>query len=78
MSRDSDGAHEILKWRPVCSHTFQIARFFSRLIGDRTTIYSRFVKKCSPGLCRVSTVQFMAAVHVEEPKETAFSRCPWH
>ena len=67
MSRDFDGAHEILKRRPVCSHIFQIARFFSRFIEDRTTIHSKFVKKCSPELCRVSTVHFMTAVHVEEP-----------
>ena len=77
MSRDFDGAHEIVKWRPVCSHIFQIARFFSRFIEDRTTIHSKFVKKCIPELCRVSTVQFMTAVHVEEPKESEFSRCPW-
>ena len=77
MSRDFDGAHEILKWRPVCSHIFQIARFFSSFIEDRTTTCSKFVKKCSPELCRVSTVWFMTAVHVEEPKESAFSRCPW-
>ena len=69
MSRDFDGAHEILKWRTVASHSFQIARFFSRLIEDRTTIYSKFLKKCSPELCRVSTAQFMTAVHVEEPTE---------
>ena len=25
----------------------------------------------------MSTVQFMTEVHVEEPKESAFSRCPW-
>ena len=36
-----------------------------------------FSKKCSPKLCRVSTAQFMNVVHVEEPKESAFSRCPW-
>ena len=77
MSRDFDGSHEMLKWRPVCSHIFQIARFFSRFIEDRTTIYSKFVKKCIPELCRASTVQFMTAVHVEEPKESEFSRCPW-
>ena len=77
MSRDFDGAHEILKWRPACSDIFQIARFFFRLIDHRTTIHSNFVKKCSPELCRVSTVQFMTAVHVEEQKESAFSRCPW-
>ena len=76
MSRDFDGAHEILKWRPVCSDIFQIARFFFRFIEHRT-IHSNFVKKCSPELYWVSTVQFMTVVHVEEPKESAFSRCPW-
>ena len=65
MSRDFDDAHEILKWRTVASHIFQIARFFSRFIGDRTTIYPKFLKKCSPELCWVSTAQFMTAVHVE-------------
>jgi len=53
MSRDFDGANDILKWRTVSSHIFQIARFLSRFIEDRTTIYSKFLKKCSPELCRV-------------------------
>ena len=74
MSRDFDGAHEILKWRTVCSHIFQITCFFSRFIEDRTTIYWKFLKKCSPEFCRVSTAQFMTAVQIEEPKE--FSWCP--
>ena len=65
MSRDFDGAHEILKWRTVASHIFQIARFFSRFIGDRTTMYPKFLKKSSPELCWVSTAQFMTAVHEE-------------
>ena len=73
MSRDFDGAHEILKWRAVSSHILQIARFFSRFIEDRTTIYSKFVKKWSLELCRMSTAQFMTAVLVKEPKESAFS-----
>ena len=68
MSRDFDGANDILKWRTVSSHIFQIARFFSRFIEDRTIIYSKFLKKRSPELCWVSTAQFMTAVHVEEPK----------
>ena len=63
MSRDSDGAHEILKWRTVSGHILQIAGFFSRFIEDRTTIYPKFFNKCSPELCRVSTAQFMTAVH---------------
>ena len=25
----------------------------------------------------MSTAQIMTAVHVEEPEESAFSRCPW-
>ena len=77
VSRDSDSEHEILKWRAVSGHILQIAGFFSRFIEDRTTIYPKFVNKCSPELSRVSTAQFMTAVHVEEPKESAFSRCPW-
>ena len=75
MSRDFDGARIILKWRTIASHIFQIVRFFSRFIEDRTTIYSMFLKNCSPELCRVSTAQFMIAVHVEEPKEFS-SGCP--
>ena len=59
--------------KSVFSH---IARLFSPFIEDRTTIYSKFFKKCIPKLCRLSTAQFMTAVHVEEPKEAAFSRCP--
>ena len=39
--------------------------------------FSRFVKKCSPELCQVSAVQFMTVVYVEQPKESAFSRCLW-
>ena len=31
MSRDFDSAQEMLKWRSVCSHIFQIARFLLSL-----------------------------------------------
>ena len=53
----------------------QIARLFSGFIENRTTIYSKFDKKRFPESCTVSTVQFMAVVRVEEPKESEFSRC---
>ena len=52
-----------------------IARLFSRFIENQTTVYSRFDKKRFTEPCPVSTVQFMAAVLVEEPKVSEFSRC---
>ena len=48
----------------------RIARLFSRFIENRTTIYSKFYKERFPESCPVSTVQFMAVVRVEEPKES--------
>ena len=53
----------------------RIVRLFSRFIENRTTIYSKFDKKRFPESCPVLTVQFMAVVRVEEPKESEFSRC---
>ena len=53
----------------------RIVRLFSRFIEYRTTIYSKFDKKRFPESCPVLTVQFMAVVRVEEPKESDFSRC---
>ena len=53
----------------------RIARLFSRFIENRTTIYSKFYKERFPESFPVSTIQFMAVVRVEEPKESAFSRC---
>ena len=70
MSRDFDGAHRSSRWRPV-----RIARLFSRFIENQTTVYSRFDKKRFTEPCPVSTVQFMAAVRVEEPRVSEFSRC---
>lgn len=53
----------------------RIARLFSRFIENQTTVYSKFDKERFTEPCRVSTVQFMAAVRVEEPKVLEFSRC---
>ena len=53
----------------------RIARLFSRFIENQTTTYSNFGKKRFPESCPVSTVQFMAVVHVEELMESEFSRC---
>ena len=66
MSRDFDGAHEMLKWWPVCSHICQIARFFLSLYRRSNNYIFKFCEKfCIPELCRVSTVQFMTAVPFE-------------
>ena len=74
MSRDFDGAHRSSRWRPVRSRLANRPSF-SRFIENQTTVYSKFDKKRFTEPCRVSTVQFMAAVRVEEPKVSEFSRC---
>ena len=53
----------------------RIVRLFSRFIENQTTVYSKFDKKRFTEPCPVSTVRFMAAVRVEEPKVSEFLRC---
>ena len=57
------------------SVVLRIARLFSRFIENQTTVYSRFDKKTFTEPYSVSTVPFMAAVRVGEPKVSEFSRC---